>query len=280
MHRISLNDRWKKIISNVQSGIYMLIASGGSKKIYHDQKTGKVYATEQINSSNVNRIFQRLEQMSKKNKEHVLIPYEFVEVGLTRYWEMDFCAYDLDRTTGGSGQALDKIPLKELSRNFEELESTVRELHNMGITAMDIKPANMLFACGKHQWTMKITDLDGAMIDGLGTDHLTAAYTYYKFIESRDFVKNDLFALYTSFLRIIDVELWSPYSIYIRDTLRSFTDEARQFMVRLDMDEEKVDLVNKYLKKLNDLENAADHRVKEEKTDMEIDGCTFIKLKY
>ena len=246
---INTDDDWQTIISNIANGIYQRIGGGSFKQVYRGPDN-KVYATEQIVTNNATFLFHRLKNIRKRVEKHVLIPDRYVERDGTRYWEMDHCQADLDAATGKTGGILKTFTMAELLVNFVELEKTVSDLHDAGITAMDIKPANMLFICAEGDRSIQMTDLDGSRIDGMGKANLTLYFTYLKFEEN--YIKQDLFALYTSFLRIIDESLWDYVPLKWYRTMKDWTDDV---ISKLDSREDfQADLVRIYLNKLNALE--------------------------
>lgn len=278
---INTDDHWQDVISNIANGIYPKIGGGSFKQVYLGPNK-KVYATEQIVTKNPTYLFERLKDISKRVEKHVLIPDAYVERDGVRYWEMDYCQADLDAETGDTDGILKTFTVAELLVNFVELEKTVEELHDAGITAMDIKPANMLFICAEGDRSIQMTDLDGSIIDGIGKVNLTLYFTYLKFEE--DYKKQDLFALYTSFLRIIDESLWeySPMQWY-----RSMKDWTDDVLSKLDDKEDcqaKNDLVKMYIVKLNALEPT--EKPTEEEKEVEtvahrsITDIFGVKLKY
>ena len=237
--------KWDDVILKIATDKYKNIGGGSYKTVYWDEDTNTVYAREEVKSENAQKLFVKLKTLSTAAQKHVLIPSEFIERGGYRYWKMDFCEGDLDKPN--------TFTVEELSTNFEGLEKAVNELHNIGITAMDIKPANMLFNChvglGKLDKSIQMTDLDGSLIDGKGDEHLTMYYVFLQFQENDQFnyKKQDLFALYTTFLHIIDKELWQ-YKPFMLS--KSMTDWTGDVLDRLDKKEKYYGLVLKYLNKL------------------------------
>jgi serine/threonine protein kinase len=242
---------WVKVISKIATGKYKKVG-GGSYKTVYQESTNTVYAREKVKSENAQKLFDRLETLSTAAQKHVLIPSEFIVMDGYRYWKMDFCEGDLDKPN--------TFTVEELSTNFEGLEKAVNELHTKGITAMDIKPANMLFNChvgsDKVDKSIQMTDLDGSLIDGEGKEHLTLYYVFPQFQENGQFnYKNqDLFALYTTFLHIINEDLWQ-YKPFMLS--KSMTDWTGDVFNRMDKTEKYHGLVLKYLNKLNDLAESA-----------------------
>jgi serine/threonine protein kinase len=268
---INTDDRWITIISNITNGIYQKIGHGSYKQVYMGENE-KVYATESVVSDRATFLFDKLNKMSESIKKHVLIPDAYVERNGVRYWEMDYCKADLDIATGDTDTFLQTFSIKELSTNFVELEKTVSVLHAGGITAMDIKPANMLFICANNDRSIQITDLDGSMFNNEGEPHLTLQYTYLKFEE--DYKKQDLFALYTSFLQIIDNNIWDYHPMQWYRSMEYWTGRVRSKLN--EKENSKNDLIKLYLNKLNALEQE-----KKEQTDIHRSAADiFSKLKY
>ena len=243
---------WGEVISNIATDSYKNIGGGSYKTVYQDEGTNTVYAREEVKSENAQKLFVKLNTLSTAAQKHVLIPSEFIERGGYRYWKMDFCEGDLDKSN--------TFTVEELSTNFEGLENAVNELHENGITAMDIKPANMLFNChvgsDKVDKSIQMTDLDGSLIDGKGDEHLTLYYVFLQFQENGQFnyKKQDLFALYTTFLHIIDKELWQYKPLMLSNSMTDWTGDVLR---RLDKTEKYHGLVLKYLNKLNALAGSA-----------------------
>ena len=278
---INTDDRWKPIISNIANGIYAKIGGGSFKQVYLGENK-KVYATEQVLSKNATYLFEKLKKISKRVEKHVLIPDAYVERDGVRYWEMDYCQADLDNTTGDTDGILKTFTMEELLVNFVELEKAVSELHEAGITAMDINPANMLFICAGGDRSIQMTDLDGSIIDGIGEAHLTLYYTFLKFEE--DYKKQDLFALYTSFLQIIDNKLWDYSPMQWYKSMEDWTDDVLSKLDESDTCQSKNNLVKIYIEKLNALEQEEPPKKDEEKVETVAHSAVAdifsVKLKY
>lgn len=242
---------WKSIITKIAKGEMDFIASGTFKAIYKD-KTGKVYSKEKIRRRKKTNIYEILQVLQENNdlvRKHVLIPEEIFKKAGFKYTIMSYCEADLNNKTGNTTELLKGYTVEELRTNFSNLEDVVQTLHGNRISCMDIKPANMLFSCGEEK-LIKLIDLDGSLVDGKGTIAQTLNYNFLMFNE--DFKKQDKFALYKSFIEILDPESWKNYNIMaIQKTMQMWTAEIREKMKK----DEKAILIEKYLKKLEELES-------------------------
>ena len=242
---------WDSIITKIAKGEMEFIASGTFKAIYKD-KTGKVYSKEKIRRRKRTNIYEILKKLQGENdliRKHVLIPEEIYKKAGFKYTVMTYCEADLNNSTGNTTELLKGYTVQELEVNFNCLEQVLQILHENGISCMDIKPANMLFSCGSEK-LIRLIDLDGALVNGKGTPAQTLNYNFLMFNE--DFKKQDKFALYKSFIEILDSSLWTDYDIMkIGKTMKMWTAEIRSRMKQ----NEKAILIEKYLKKLEELES-------------------------
>ena len=251
---------WNSVITRIATGKMTRINSGSNKTIYLDPDDEKVYAKEVASKyTQGTKVLELLRALAAKHdviRQHILIPedaYEHIEAGY-RYYVMPYCAADLDVESGETRRFLGKYTLDRLEQNFSALEQTVTLLHKNGLSCLDIKPANMLFVCGKNDTFIKLTDLDSSLINKKGSPAQTLNYNYLRFGE--DFKKQDLFALYKSIIEILNgrtVDVWNYKIMDFNKTVRDWTNIVRQNIDGKVFNE----LMEKYLLKLEQLEGSS-----------------------
>lgn len=193
-------EQWEEIIKDIHLGKLNPIGEGSFKKIY--RKGDKVYTFEDI-KQNGGAIY---EKFNKMDTTYVLTPLDMYECADRRYLELEYCKGDGDDETGNTMKLLEEFDEEELKVNFIGLEEAVKQLHALDVVALDIKPENMLIDCGSDK-SIVLTDLDGAIVNKTGGEHLTPAF-FYSFDLNEDkyenYKRNDLFALYITFIEVLN----------------------------------------------------------------------------
>ena len=137
---------------------------------------------------------------------YILTPLDTYDCADRRYLELEYCKGDANDETGLTVKLLSDFNEEELRVNFIGIEEAVKQLHALDVVALDIKPENMLVDCGSTK-SIVLTDLDGAIVNKVGSEHLTPAF-FYSFDLDQDkyenYKKNDLFALYITFIEILN----------------------------------------------------------------------------
>ena len=186
---------------------------GGFSKVY--KYDGKIYIVQPYNEA-VEVIYDKLQLLQDQN--HILLPTDTSFVLKDKnnndeelVLEFEPCSGDLflDKMDKGSEVALNSIRsnLAEYDEQFQKIEALVKSIHKLGIRTMDIKPSNMLF-CENN--IIKMTDFggskyyDGRQWKGKGAGTLGYAAGSWKDSKELDDYQEDLFALYLSFVEIIE----------------------------------------------------------------------------
>ena len=186
---------------------------GGFSKVYKYDK--KIYIVQPYNEA-VEVIYDKLQLLQDQN--HILLPTDTSFVLKDKnnndeelVLEFEPCSGDLflDKMDKGSEVALNSIRsnLAEYDEQFQKIEALVKSIHKLGIRTMDIKPSNMLF-CENN--IIKMTDFggskyyDGRQWKGKGAGTLGYAAGSWKDSKELDDYQEDLFALYLSFVEIIE----------------------------------------------------------------------------
>lgn len=201
------NEEWETIIKEIHLGKLKPVGEGSFKKIY--KKENKVYTFEDI-KQNGGAIYKKFNQM---DTTYVLTPIDMYECADRRYLELEYCKGDGDDETGNTVKLLNDFNEEELKVNFIGIEEAVNQLHALDVVALDIKPRNMLIDCGSQK-SIVLTDLDGAIVNKVGEEHLTPAFFYsFDFHPDKyeNYKKNDLFALYITIIEILNPEVETTY---------------------------------------------------------------------
>ena len=186
---------------------------GGFSKVY--KYDNKIYIVQPYNEA-VEVIYDKLQLLRDQN--HILLPTDTSFVLKDKndndeelVLEFEPCSGDLflDKMDKGSEVALNNIRanLTEYDKQFQKMEALVKSIHKLGIRTMDIKPSNMLF-CENN--IIKMTDFggskyyDGRQWKGKGAGTPGYAAGSWKDSTELDDYQEDLFALYLSFVEIIE----------------------------------------------------------------------------
>ena len=198
---------WENLVTDIHLGKINAIGEGSFKKIY--MKNNKVYTFEDM-KQNSGEIYKLLNQL---DTSYILKPNDIFLCANKRYLEMEYCKGDANDETGITINLLKDMDEKQFQKNFIGLEDAVKKLHAVNVVALDVKPENMLINCGDSN-SIVLTDLDGAIIDNKGDEHLTPDF-FYSLNFSQDnienYKKNDLFALYISFIEIMNPGIEEAY---------------------------------------------------------------------
>ena len=199
-------------IDEYSGGYLNPFTRGSYSKVYKYDK--KIYIVQPYNEA-VEMIYDKLEMLD--DKRHILLPtdtnYILEDIDNKKeelVLEFEPCSGDLflDKMDKGSEVALNSIRsnLAEYDEQFQKIEVLVKSIHKLGIHTMDIKPRNILF-CENN--IIKMTDFGGSKIyhrrqwegAGAGTQGYVAGN--WDGTELDDY-QEDLFALYLSFVEIIE----------------------------------------------------------------------------
>lgn len=146
----------------------------------------------------INTIYTELSTLKSK---YILLPSNEKKINdYYNLYQFDVCQGDLfiDNET-----ILNYIRnnISEYSIQFDGLIKVVESIHKLNIHTLDIKPENMLLC----KDTIKLTDFDGAIIDGVGKGAWTDKYKGDFRYSDQD---NDLHALYSSIIVILYDDVW------------------------------------------------------------------------
>ncbi len=202
----------ENFIDEYSSGDLNPFTRGSYSKVYKYEN--KIYIVQPYNEA-VEMIYDKLELLD--DKRHILLPtdtsYILEDTDSKKeelVLEFEPCSGDLflDKMDKGSEVALNNIRanLSKYDRQFEKMEDLVKSIHKLGIHTMDIKPRNILF-CENN--IIKMTDFGGSKIyyrrkwegAAAGTQGYVAGN--WDGTELDDY-QEDLFALYLSFVEIIE----------------------------------------------------------------------------
>jgi len=229
---------------------------GGFSKVYkYDEK---IYIVQPYNEA-VEVIYDKLQLLQDQN--HILLPTDTSFVLKDKnnndeelVLEFEPCSGDLflDKMDKGSEVALNSIRsnLSGYDEQFQKMETLVKSIHKLGIRTMDIKPSNMLF-CENN--IIKMTDFggskyyDGLQWKGKGAGTLGYAAGSWKGSKELDDYQEDLFALYLSFVEIIE-------SKPLED---GFLDKLKKGSIRVQnmLNKAQNELSKKWLLKMNEIHN-------------------------
>tara|TARA_B100000214_G_scaffold359793_1_gene321577 strand:+ start:6666 stop:7526 length:861 start_codon:yes stop_codon:yes gene_type:complete len=202
----------ESFIVEYSDGYLTPFTQGGFSKVY--KYDNKIYIVQPYNEA-VEVIYDKLQLLRDQN--HILLPTDTSFVLKDKndndeelVLEFEPCSGDLflDKMDKGSEVALNSIRdhLSEYDEQFQKMEALVKSIHKLGIHTMDIKPSNMLF-CENN--IIKMTDFGGSKYydgqrwkgKGAGTQGYVAGN--WDGTELDDY-QEDLFALYLSFVEIIE----------------------------------------------------------------------------
>lgn len=245
-------------IDEYSSGDLKPFTRGSYSKVY--KYDNKIYIVQPYNEA-VEMIYNKLEMLD--DKRHILLPtdtnYILEDIDNEKeelVLEFEPCSGDLflDKMDKGSEVALNSIRdhLSEYDEQFQKMEALVKSIHKLGIRTMDIKPSNMLF-CENN--IIKMTDFggskyyDGRQWKGKGAG--TQGYVAGNWDGTQlDDYQEDLFALYLSFVEIIEP-----------NPLESKADQYMKGIVRVtNMKKKTKNSVS--LKWLNKMNKILDYKVK------------------
>lgn len=199
-------------IDEYSGGYLKPFTRGSYSKVY--KYDNKIYIVQPYNEA-VEMIYNKLEMLD--DKRHILLPtdtnYILEDIDNKKeelVLEFEPCSGDLflDKMDKGSEVALNNIRdnLPKYDSQFEKMEDLVKSIHKLGIHTMDIKPRNMLFC---EDDIIKMTDFGGSKIyhrrkwEGAGAG--TQGYVAGNWDGTQlDDYQEDLFALYLSFVEIIE----------------------------------------------------------------------------
>lgn len=188
------------------------INEGSYKKVYKNEvvKNGvkhiKVYTTQNFSDYyDPIKTWKQLSDLDDHTKKYLLLPDTYLVKGNVIYAQFTYCESDMSTSMEIRNESLmlnnsstRSIFNQNLEENFLNLEKSVINIHNIGLSSLDIKPENMLFKC-REKADIVLTDLDGAGFSQ------TIYFTWF----GLDDKKQDLFALYVSFLLILKEDFFS-----------------------------------------------------------------------